>query len=197
MTEARIKRLGHHGDGIAEGPVYAPLTLPGELVSGELEGQILRDVRIVEPSEIRVSPPCRHFKSCGGCQVQHAADAFVADWKQGIVRAALDAQGLACEMRPILTSPAQSRRRATFAARRTKKGAMAGFFARGSDVIVEVPGCQLVEPALLEGLEVAKALAIAAASRKGALAVTVTSSRAGLDVAVTGGKELDGPLRAT
>jgi len=42
-----IERLGHQGDGIAEGPVYAPLTLPGEVVSGTLEGQKLTDVRIV------------------------------------------------------------------------------------------------------------------------------------------------------
>ncbi|NNE52239.1 MAG: class I SAM-dependent RNA methyltransferase [Sulfitobacter sp.] len=196
MSEHLIERLGHHGDGIAEGPVYAPVTLPGERVSGRLEGQTLCDVRILTPSDHRVAPPCRHFKSCGGCQLQHAADDFVADWKLGIVRTALNAHGLETDLRQIGTSPAQSRRRATFAARRTKKGAMAGFFARGSDVIVEVPDCQLVHPDLLGGLETARELAIAGASRKGALAVTVTQSRAGLDVAVSGGKPLDSPLRA-
>jgi 23S rRNA (uracil1939-C5)-methyltransferase len=51
MDEYQIKRLGHHGDGIAEGPVYAPVTLPGEVVTGKLDGQNLRDVRIVTPSE--------------------------------------------------------------------------------------------------------------------------------------------------
>ena len=30
MSEFTIKRLGHQGDGIADGPVYAPLTLPIE-----------------------------------------------------------------------------------------------------------------------------------------------------------------------
>ena len=41
----------------------------------------------------------------------------------------------------------------------------------------------------------AEALAIAGASRKGALSVTVTEGIEGLDIAVTGGKPLDGPLR--
>ena len=36
-----IQRLGHHGDGIAEGPVFAPRTLPGEIVSG---GKVLLDI---------------------------------------------------------------------------------------------------------------------------------------------------------
>ena len=88
-TEHQIIRLGHQGDGIAEGPVFAARTLPGEVVSGVQDGDRLEDVRIVTPSAFRVSPPCRHFKSCGGCQLQHAADDFLANWKQDVVRACL------------------------------------------------------------------------------------------------------------
>lgn len=196
MSEHRIERLGHQGDGIAAGPIFAPVTLPGEVVRGTLDGSTLRDVKVVAPSEDRVSPPCRHFPACGGCQLQHASDPFVADWKVGIVRQALAAHGLETEFRPIATSPAQARRRATFAARRTKKGAMAGFHGRASGTLIEVPDCRLVHPDLLPGLDVARDLALIGASRKGALAVTVTLSEAGLDVGVTGGKPLDGPLRA-
>lgn len=195
MTEYNIIRLGQHGDGIAQGPVFAPITLPGEVVTGVLEGQNLKDVRIVTPSSDRVAPPCRHFKSCGGCSLQHAADDFVADWKVSIVRAALDAHGIETDFRPIQTSPAKSRRRATFAAKRTKKGAMAGFYSRGSDTVIEIPDCQLIHPELMSGLDVAKEMAMVGASRKAALAVTVTLTSNGLDVAVAQGKPLDGPLR--
>ena len=100
-----ITRLGHQGDGIADGPVYAPRTLPGEVVSGTLLGQVLTDIRVETPSDQRVKPPCRHYKACGGCQLQHASDAFVADWKVDVVRNALAAQGLEAPMRPIHTSP--------------------------------------------------------------------------------------------
>ncbi|TKZ15983.1 class I SAM-dependent RNA methyltransferase [Shimia litoralis] len=196
MNEFLIERLGHHGDGIASGPVFAPLTLPGETVSGELDGTRLNDVRILTPSENRVRPPCRHFKACGGCQLQHASDAFVADWKIGVVRHALGAQGLETEMRPIATSPAQSRRRATLSVRRTKKGAMAGFHKRASDVICEIPDCTLLHPDLMKARVAAEALAVIGASRKAELSITATLSPMGLDLAVAGGKPLDGPLQS-
>ncbi|MBQ0716139.1 MAG: class I SAM-dependent RNA methyltransferase [Sulfitobacter litoralis] len=195
MTEYPIQRLGHLGDGIASGPLFAPMTLPGEVVTGTPDGQTLTDIRIVRPSENRVAPPCRHFKACGGCQLQHASDDFVAEFKLGVVKASLDAHGIETIFKPLQTSPAQSRRRATFAAKRTKKGAMAGFHGRGSDVVIEIPGCQLLDPAVLGALPIAEKLAVIGTSRKAPLAVTVTASRGGLDISVQNGKELDGPLR--
>ncbi|WP_299956059.1 class I SAM-dependent RNA methyltransferase [uncultured Roseobacter sp.] len=195
MTEFVIKHLGLQGDGVAEGPVFAPLTLPGETVTGQLEGSALQDVKVLTPSDRRVAPPCRHFKSCGGCQLQHADDDFVAAWKVDVVRRALEAQGLETVFRPIQASPAQSRRRAGFAARRTKKGALAGFHGRGSDTIVAIPDCKLVAPEVLDGMQVAETLATAGASRKTPLSVMVTTTKTGLDVAVSNGKPLDGPLR--
>lgn len=194
-TTATISRLGHQGDGVADGPLFAPRTLPGEIVSGIAEGSRLTGIRIETPSQHRVQPPCRHYKSCGGCQLQHASDSFVAEWKTDVVRNALRAQGLETEFRPIHTSPPRSRRRATLAVRRTKKGALAGFHGQASDVITEVPDCQLLEPALMAAIPVAEALALAGVSRKTPLAVTVTSSEAGLDMLVKNGKPLDGPLR--
>lgn len=195
MVEITIKRLGLHGDGIAEGPVYVPRALPGETVEGQITGQTLNDAKILHPSERRVTPPCRHYKSCGGCQLQHADDAFVADWKMDVVRRALENHGLETVFRPIETSPPQSRRRAGFAARRTKKGAMVGFHGRASGTIVAIPECQLLHPEVLAGASVAEALALIGASRKAALSVMVTLSTTGLDVSVTQGKPLDGPLR--
>ena len=195
MIRYEITRLGQHGDGIAEGPVFAPLTLPGETVTGVLNGNRLSDVKIETPSADRVSAPCRHFRSCGGCQLQHASDGFLAEWKVDVVASALGAHGIEAEFLPISTSPPSSRRRATFAARRTKKGAMAGFHAKGSDVIVEIHDCKLLTPDLMAAVPVAEALAVAGSSRKNGIGVAATLSMNGLDLAVTGGKSLDGPLR--
>lgn len=195
MSEFEIIRLGHQGDGIAEGPVFAALTLPDEIVTGTLDGTRLNDVRIVTPSEDRVRPPCRHFKSCGGCQLQHARDEFVAGWKADVVRHALAAQGLEAEFRAVITSPERSRRRARFSVRRTKKGALSGFHGRASGAIVEIPDCHLLRKELLAAVEIAKSLAVLAGSRKAEMSVTATTSNVGLDISVTGGKSLDGPLR--
>ncbi|WP_375687843.1 class I SAM-dependent RNA methyltransferase [Pseudooceanicola sp. LIPI14-2-Ac024] len=195
MDTYRIDRLGHQGDGIAAGPVFVPLTLPGEEVTGRRDGDRLFDVRIVTPAPERVAAPCRHFRSCGGCALQHAAPDYIADWKAGIVRQALAAHGIEATIANVHTSPERSRRRATMSARRTKKGALAGFHARASDVVVEIPDCHLLHPDLMAALPVAEALAIAAGSRKGELSVQATLSLAGLDVAAKGGKPLDGPLQ--
>lgn len=196
MEEFKIERLGHQGDGIAHGPLFAPLTLPGEKITALRDGSRLTDIRIVTPSSDRVRPPCRHFKSCGGCQMMHGSDGFVADWKASIVTTALAAHGLETDVRATLTSPSATRRRAAFSVRRTKKGALAGFHGRASDVIVEIPDCQLIHPDLHTALEAGKALALIGGSRKAELSVTATRSLGGLDLAVTGGKPLDGPLLA-
>lgn len=193
-----IERLGHLGDGFAQGPdgpVFVSGVLPGEEVEGELSGDRLTQIRIVTPSSTRIKPPCSHAKSCGGCLMQHANDAFVADWKIGIVQGALDGQGLKAEIRGVVTSPPKSRRRATFAARRTKSGALIGFHARGSDVIIPIPNCQLLHPDLMAAIPGIEALVKIGGSRTQELSFTVTSSIGGLDIVADGGKPLDGPLR--
>ncbi len=195
MTEHLITRLGHLGDGVADGPVFAPLTAPGDVVTGQLDDGRLSDIRIVKSSDHRVSAPCSHFRGCGGCNLQHLGDAFVADWKASVVRDTLSLVGLEPKIRPTLTSATRSRRRATFAARRTKKGTLVGFHGRASDAVIPVPKCILVRPALLDALAVAHDLAELGASRKGVLAVSVTEMETGLDFSVHGGKPLDTALR--
>lgn len=193
-----IERLGHLGDGIAQGPdgpVYVPGMLPGEEIEGELQGDSLQGAKIVTPSADRVKPPCSHARTCGGCLMQHARDSLVADWKQGIVRGALSGQGLEAVLRPIVTSPPKSRRRATLAARRTKGGTMIGFHARGSDLLIPVPNCQLLHPDLMAAMPALEALVLAGGSRTAELDLTVTRSLAGPDVLVKGGKPLDADLR--
>ena len=193
-----IERLGHLGDGIAQGPdgaIYVPGMLPGEEVEGELQGDQLANFRIVTPSVNRVKPPCAHAKTCGGCMMQHASDAFVADWKLGIVKGALAGQGLEAPFRPILTSPPKSRRRATIAARRTKSGALMGFHARASDMVVDVPHCQLLHPDLIATFPGLEALVKLGGSRTAEVSLTITRSLSGADVMVVGGKPLDSALQ--
>lgn len=187
-----IESLTHLGLGRAsDGQSLLPRVLPGEEVDVAQDGT----VRIVTPSPDRVAAPCRHFKSCGGCAMQHASDGFVAGWKQGIVEKALAARGVAAAFRPIATSPAQSRRRAKLSGRRTKKGAMIGFHAKGSDALVEVPDCKLLSPALMASFPALEALTLLAASRKGEIDLTVTETDQGPDILVETEKELTPQLR--
>lgn len=190
-----IERLGHLGDGIAEGPVFVPMVLPTEVVEGDIVDGKIPAPRIVTPSVDRVKPVCSHYKACGGCSLMHASDEFVAEWKQNVVKTALAGQGFSAEFRPIATSPAQSRRRAGLAGKRTKNGAMIGFHSRGSGTIIEVPNCQLLDPDLKKVVPALEALMVTGASRKAEVSFLVTQSLGGVDVVAKGGKPLDEPLR--
>ena len=186
----RIERLGLQGDGIAADGTRHPFTLPGEVVAPGAPP------RILDPSPHRQRPPCRHFGTCGGCALQHADDAYLAAWKQEAVARALAARGLKAAFRPPAVSPPGSRRRATFAGRRTKKGAQVGFHARRSEVIVALAECPLVRPAMLALLPALEGLVRAHASRKGAVRLSVTESAAGWDLEVSGAKAPDAGARA-
>ncbi|MEP5762472.1 MAG: class I SAM-dependent RNA methyltransferase [Litoreibacter sp.] len=183
MTTTDVVRLNLKGYGLdAEDRVFER-TLPGETV--DLDG------RILTPSAMRVKAPCRHFKACGGCTLQHASDDFVANWKTDVILNGLSARGIETEVRPILTSPKNTRRRAVLHGKRTKKGVMIGFHAAGSDTLVDVPDCQLLDPALMAGMPAYEALTLFAASRKSEVSLVVTSSHAGLDIDVRGGKPIE------
>lgn len=189
---ALIEGLTHLGLGkVDDGRSLLPRVLPGEEVEVTQDG----NVRIITPSTDRVAAPCRHFKSCGGCAMQHATDQFVEDWKTSIVAKALKAQGLDPAFRDTYTSPARSRRRAKFSAKRTKKSAMVGFHAKASDVLIPVPDCQLVTPGLLAAMPALEALTTLAASRKGEIALTVTDTIAGPDIHVQTDQDLTPDLR--
>ncbi|UWQ18110.1 class I SAM-dependent RNA methyltransferase [Jannaschia sp. M317] len=186
-----IERLGQRGDGVARGPVFVPRTLPGEEVSGEVVGDRLPDPRIVTPSPDRVTAPCAHFKRCGGCAVQHASDAFVADWKTEMVRTALSRAGLAAEIAGIETSPPNTRRRAALSGRKTKKGAQVGFHVRASDEIVSIPDCRVLHPDLIAALPVLEQVTRLAATRAAPVTLHVTQGPTGIDLAIEGARDFD------
>jgi len=186
-----IESLTHHGMGRTADGTLVARTLPGETVDLLPDGS----ARIITPSPDRVAAPCRHFRACGGCAMQHASDAIVADWKLGIVTKALAAHGLTAELRGVETSGPQSRRRAKLSGRRTKSGAMVGFHARGSEQLIAVPDCQLLRPALVAMMPVLEAMTMIAASRKSEIGLTVTESRAGVDLVVDTDRPLTTDLR--
>ncbi|MFY0693026.1 MAG: class I SAM-dependent RNA methyltransferase [Paracoccaceae bacterium] len=187
MPVTQIERINLKGEGVCAGSPPLPRTLPGEGIDLAEDGSF----RIVTPSPDRVAPPCRHFKSCGGCAMQHARDTFVAEWKTQMIRSGLAARGIETEIREIQTSPARARRRATLHGRRTKKGVLIGFHARASDTLIEVPDCQLLHPAIMAGMPAYEALTLLGASRKGEIALAVTCSEAGLDIDIRDAKPLE------
>ncbi len=190
MTQI-VERLTLAGLGQLPDGTLLERVLPGEEVDVSPDGS----ARVVTPVVDRVKAPCRHFKSCGGCAMQHASDDFVATWKTTVVERAMSARGLPFPFRNLHTSPAKSRRRARLSGKRTKKGAMVGFHAKGSDALIDVPDCQLLVPSIIAGFPALEALTIVAASRKSEVNLTVTDTVNGLDVWVETERDITGQLR--
>ena len=119
MTERlTIDRLGHRGDGIAEtadGPVFVPYTLPGEVVEVEaLPGHPDRRhlLRVETASAERIAPICPHFGVCGGCQTQHWDFARYRAWKRDTVVQALAHARLEAPVGDLIDAHGEGRRRA-------------------------------------------------------------------------------------
>lgn len=196
--EVEILRMGHQGEGVAERtpPLFVPYTLPGERVRvatdesdhGSLKG-------ILTPSPERIKPACAHFTRCGGCALQHWQEDAYASWKEGLVAQAFSQQGISAEISPIIRAKPHTRRRASFAVTRTKSGAVAGYYARGTHQIVPVSMCPLVRPEIESAMQPLADLVAGGLSRKGRASVLVTVTASGLDVMVGGGKPLDIDLR--
>ncbi len=185
----RIDDETGHGLGrSADGWVAVPFSAVGDLAGSDLS---ITDA--VSPD--RQPAPCKHFGTCGGCQLQHLNDAFVADWKRGIVAEALSRQGLDTPVDRTISVPAPSRRRAKFTLQRTKKTDLFGFIAQGTHTVVDVEECPILAPKLLEAIPHLRTLARLAAPRKRAVTLHTSASLTGLDVMIEGGKELDLPLR--
>ncbi len=135
--------------------------LPGERVEAAIGGgkspaRLLR--RLAESPDRRV-PACRHFGRCGGCVLQHLADAPYAALKRRLVLDALARQGVNAGMvLPTLVSPPGSRRRTRLEARRRGGGAVLGFHERSSDALVDIAECPILVPGLAQLLPTLRVL---------------------------------------
>lgn len=192
MTETlTIARVGGQGDGIAEtaaGPIFAPLTLPGETVRGVVREGRLEEVEFVTASPDRIAPVSPQYGDCGGCSLQHWAAQPYLDWKREQVRLALSREGIEVEVEPTVAVPAGSRRRLALHARRAPDGrAVLGFKARKSWRLVEVTSCPVADPRIVAALPaLAKVAEPFLEHPKSAPTLHVTLTLDGLDVDVTG-----------
>ena len=200
MTAAfHILRVGGQGDGVAEtpaGPVFVPLTLPGETVRGEVGDGRIDMAEIVEASPDRVVPVSPHYGDCGGCSLQHWAAEPYLRWKRDQVVAALARERIETEVEATVATPPGSRRRLALHARRGPDGgAILGFKARRSWRLVEVTRCPVADPRIVAALPALRALAQPFLEHpKSAPTLHVTWTLDGLDVDVTGVERRTGGL---
>lgn len=195
----RIERIAGQGDGVADtpsGPIFAPLTLPGELVQGEVRDGRAEGIEVLEPSAERVAPVSPQYGDCGGCSLQHWAAEPYLGWKREQVRLALARERIETEIEATVAVPAGTRRRLALHARRLEDGRVVlGFKARKSWRLVEVTSCPVAHPALVAAFPaLAKLAACFLEHPKSAPTLHVTLTLTGLDVDVTGVERKTGGL---
>jgi len=200
MTQTlTIVRVAGQGDGVAEtqaGPVFIPLTLPGETVSGDVHDGRMDGAAIVVASSDRIAPVSPHYGDCGGCSLQHWAAEPYLGWKRDQVRLALARERIETEIEATVAVPVSTRRRLALHARRLPDGRVVlGFKARKSWRLVEVTACPVAHPALVAAIPALKAVAAPFLEHpKSAPTLHVTLTLTGLDVDVTGVERRSGGL---
>jgi len=173
-----IVRLAARGDGVTGGGRFVAGTAPGDIV--EADGAILRGPH-------HVVPPCRHFGSCGGCQLQHVDDAAYADFVTDRIAGALTEHGFARpEFLPVHLSPPHTRRRASLKVERRGRELLIGFNAAASHRIVDMRECPVLRRdlfALIAPLRRLLAQVLPDRTRGNA---TLTAADQGIDLLLSG-----------
>ncbi|MET1414107.1 class I SAM-dependent RNA methyltransferase [Roseibium sp. HPY-6] len=186
-TNLQVSELGHRGDGVArtdKGPVYVPGALPGETVTANVIDGRAKNPSFKTLSPDRITPVCRHYETCGGCALQHLAQAPYLVWKRELVAKALKDRGIVAEVSDTISATAGGRRRAVLTATRAGRHTLLGYHEKASHRLVDVTECPVLDPAIVNALPGLKSLAGDVLPRKGELRLTVLNTTAGLDVAI-------------
>lgn len=135
-----ILRVAAKGDGITASGRHVPFSAPGDRVQAD---------GVIEPGPHHATPPCRHFRTCGGCQLQHLDEETLAGFVAERVANAASGQELTAEViTPPHLSPPRSRRRAALHAQRQGGRIVLGFREQGSHRIVDMQECHVLVPEL-------------------------------------------------
>ncbi|RPF68835.1 class I SAM-dependent RNA methyltransferase [Aurantiacibacter spongiae] len=172
-----ITRLAAKGDGVTASGRHVVLAAPGDLV--EADGTL-------HPGPHHVAPPCRHFPTCGGCQLQHADEETLADFVTQRVENAARAQGLVPRaLAAPAMSPPRSRRRASLKIANGGGRPIIGFTQAGSHRIVDMRECHVLLPDLFA---LVPKLRDYFAGKRGKYAIGAEMARSdqGVDLGLTG-----------
>ncbi len=172
-----IVRIAARGDGVSASGKHVAFAVPGDL---------LLDDGKIEPGPGHQVPPCRHFPVCGGCQLQHLTDAAYGDYCASRIIGALAQHGIETDMRPPYLSPPRTRRRATLRALKVGGGVQLGFNEAGTNRIVDLHECHVLDPRLFAMLKPLRGLLATILPIKRSGEVQLTLADQGVDVGLKG-----------
>ncbi len=169
VLEARVEAFGDGPDGIIRVDRYVLFVaevIPGELVRVKVTSAARKYgraelIEVLEPSQDRVTPRCKHFHECGGCQLQHLSHPAQMKEKTARLRRmlahALDCEVGALPVREMIGPENPWEQRTKLALHFTERDGdiEAGYFARRSREVIGIEECPIEDPlALRVGLAV-------------------------------------------
>ena len=166
-----IHDLAFGGEGVGridEFVVFVPFVIVGETVEAEIT-EVKKNfaraklLRVVTPSPERVTPECRYFGACGGCQYQHIDYAAQLRFKHKQIADLFERVGKISpdEIPPVLPCPSPYGYRNRIMIRSQWNGPaqklVIGFIGADNKFVEDIEECKIAEPALNEQIKEVRA----------------------------------------
>ena len=157
-----IQRLDINGDGVGKlqnKTMFVSGALPGETVQAKVveeKSKYLRAraLKVKNVSDKRVTPQCKHFSQCGGCDLQHISHAEQVSFKQEKVSELFKRNTNLTDLPwhdPLIGGVWHYRRKARIGVQYNKLSeATVGFRKKGSNVLTPIKNCHLLPEAFSE-----------------------------------------------
>lgn len=161
--EVAIEKIVPGGAGLAFAEnltVFVPLSVPGDRLCvqiQQLKGKtaFAEIEKIIEPSPLRVEPPCPYFGACGGCNFQQLDYASQLEAKTAIIRDCLRRIGkieYAGDI-PIIGSPKDFEYRLRAQWHLDTRERTIGYYRRNTHEVIDIARCPKLLPPLNAELE--------------------------------------------
>lgn len=156
--EVTIQKIVPQGLGLAFAEnltVFVPLSATGDKLAVkifQLKGKtaFAEIESIIEPSPVRIEPPCPYFGKCGGCDFQQMNYDAQLLAKLDIIRDSLKRIGKIDyeDEIPMIASPKPFKYRSRAQWHLETRQQKIGYFKRNSHDIIDIEHCPILEPAL-------------------------------------------------
>ena len=177
QVEEPIVRVAAKGDGV---------TASGRFVARAAPGDVLLPDGALRTGPHHAAPACRHYGTCGGCQLQHLDEETLATFVRERVANAAAGQGFdPALVGPAHLSPPGSRRRATLHAATVAGRIAIGYREGGSHRLVDLAECPVLVPELAALIAPLRKLLARQGGRIGA-DIEMTLADQGADLAIKG-----------
>ena len=166
-----IHDIAFGGEGVGrldEFVVFVPFVMVGETVSAEIT-EVKKNfaraklLRVEQPSPERVTPECRYFTRCGGCQYQHMAYPVQLQMKQKQIADLFERVGKISRsvVAPVTPCPSPYGYRNRIMIRSQWNGPAKkleiGFIRADNHFVEDIEECRIAEPALNEQIREVRA----------------------------------------